>query len=114
MKMQKIFTLIGVLFFMTVFIAAAQGKDDEDSRDYKHANGVITESTGSSIVLNETLKVYLGYETKFFDSNGRPISNSLEESKCVAIEGSLNPDGSINAEKAYMRPCMVGRKDRLK
>lgn len=108
---------IFIVAFMIMFLGgqAAWGADTVDEREYKFMQGIINARGAGSVILNETVKVNLTRDTKFFDSRAR--RSTLQEMgryKWLYVEGVKERDGSITAEEVYYLPGYIDRKDRSK
>lgn len=92
---------------------SAWGVEVEDDREYKFMQGVINARTPSSLILNETVKVNLTAETRFFDSKGRKsASREISRYKWLYVEGVKESDGSITAVDVYYLPGRISKKER--
>jgi hypothetical protein len=86
-----------------------------DDREYKFMQGVINARGPGVVILNETVKVKLTRDTKFFDSAARKSDlRSMGRYKWLYVEGVKEPDGSITAEEVYYLPGYVSRKEMKK
>lgn len=104
-----IFCVIALFLFMTASRAAAGGEEQ------KFMQGVISSYGSASVILNETQRVNIGPSAAFYDSRGKPSSlAALGEAKWLYVEGTLEPDGSITAEKIYALPGYIKKKNRPK
>jgi hypothetical protein len=98
--------LVAVLYLGTALAMA------DDTREYKFVLGFVNSYDGTSLVINEHWKVNMTDETKVFDSRGRRAHTvRLWNNKWVYVEGPLDKKGEISAEKIYLLPGYVGKKD---
>jgi len=113
--MNKTRFLAVALLAMFLGAQAAWGAEAVDEREYKFMQGVINARGPGSVVLNETVKVNLTRDTKFFDSRGRKSAQqAITSYKWLYVEGVKERDGSITAEEVYYLPGYISRKDRPK
>jgi hypothetical protein len=93
-------------------LAGAVEGEGVDERLYKYFQGFVSAETTTGIVVNETRNVYVGSETKVYNSEGKPVeAKRLKGHKWVYIEGLLQSDGSVQATKIYLMPGHVEKKD---
>ncbi len=105
-KILAVLLLAGVL--LNHGIAAA-----EKARPWKFLQGGVTEYTGERIVLNEHQVINLTGNTKVFNSYGQERDlYYLRGHGWLYVEGKLRQDGSIDAERIYLLPGYIERKDR--
>ncbi len=114
-KTIKTVILAALLCFLPVISRAAGDIEPEDLREYKFVQGIVTGYSGSALMVNEGLRVNLKYDTKFFDSHGEPAgSYEVRVRKWIYMEGTVNADKSVDAEKIYLLPGRIGDKDKKK
>ncbi len=115
MKTIKTVILAALLGLLPVISATAGDIEPEDLREYRFVQGIVTGYNGSALMVNEGLRVNLKYDTKFFDSYGGPAgSYEIGKSKWIYVEGTVNVDKSLDAEKIYLLPGHIGNKDKKK
>ncbi len=105
-KILAVSLLVGVLLNHGVVVA-------EKQRPWKFLQGGVTEHTGDRIVLNEHLVINITGKTRVFNSYGHERDlYYLRGHKWLYVEGKLREDGSIDAERIYLLPDYIERKDR--
>lgn len=110
MAKAGVFCAIALFLFMTARPAGAA-----DGEEQKFMQGVISSYGSASVILNETQRVNIGPATAFYDSRGKISSlGMLGETKWLYVEGAIEPDGSITAEKVYALPGYINKKSRPK
>lgn len=113
--MNKSRFLAVALLVLFLGAPAAWGAEEVDEREYKFMQGVINARGPGSVVLNETVRVNLTRDTKFFDSSRRKSTpEAMSRHKWLYVEGVKKPDGSITAVEVYYLPGYVSRKEMSK
>lgn len=98
--------LVAVIYLGTALAVA------DDTGKYKFVLGFVNSYNGESLVINERWKANVTGETKVFDSRGEKAEAArLRTHKWVYVEGPLGMNGEINADKVYLLPGHVGKKD---
>jgi hypothetical protein len=103
--------------FLALFLGAqsAWGAEAVDEREYKFIQGVINARTPGSVLLNESVRVNLTRDTKFFDAKARKSTHQeMIRYKWLYVEGVKERDGSITAAEVYFLPGHISRKDKPK
>ena len=106
-----------VVALLALFLGAqgAWGAETVDEREYKFMQGVINARTPGSVLLNESVRVNITGNTKFFDAKARKSApQAITRYKWLYVEGVKERDGSITAEVIYYLPGHISRKDRPK
>lgn len=106
----RVFFIVLVLAFSIAGTAAG-----EDYGAERYMQGVISSFDASSVVLNESQRVNMSEATMYYDSAGRASGiQMIVERRWMYVEGRLETDGSITAEKIYSLPGYVSKKNRAK
>lgn len=115
MKILNTLIIAALLCLLPVVSRAAGEAVQEDLREYRFVQGIVTGYSGTSLLVNEGLRVNLKYDTKFFDSQGESVGNyEVKEHKWIYVEGTVNADKSVDAQKIYLLPGRVENKDKKK
>lgn len=108
----------GILFAAILFAFTVAGSAvwaSEDDAEMRFMQGVINSIGSSSFVLNEGQRVNMSQATEYFDSQGRPSGiQAIAEGRWLYVEGVIERDGSITAEKIYSLPGYISKKKRSK
>lgn len=103
------------LFALFIGVQSAWGAETEDDREYLFIQGVINARTAGGLILNESVKVNLAPETKYFDSKGRKSSlKEMSRHKWLYVEGVKERDASVTAVEVYFLPGHISKKERPK
>ncbi|OGP14327.1 MAG: hypothetical protein A2054_03765 [Deltaproteobacteria bacterium GWA2_55_10] len=98
-----------VLITAIILVFASVCKAEEKGRRYM--TGIVSGLDGAALVVNERHRVVLTYSTGVWWASGMQAGQyDLDTGKWVYVEGAVNTDGSIDAEKIYILPGPAGRK----
>lgn len=101
-----------LLFALTMAGGAAWASEDDEMR---FMQGIVNSVGSNSLVLSEGQRVNLSQATEYFDSQGRPSSiQAIAEGRWLYVEGFIERDGSVTAEKLYSLPGYINKKKRSK
>lgn len=102
-----------IALLILVFAASSPAHAGEGAQSFMQ--GVVSSFDATSFVLNEGRKVNIDGDTAYFDSRGRQSTiQVIAERKWLYVEGSLEHDGSVTAEKVYALPGYISRQNRHK
>lgn len=114
MKRAKI-AVFAVLFgLLLAFSASARDKDAEveELREYRLFQGVVSTYDGAIMVVNENITVVMTQDTKVYDSRSRETSRlGIKPGRWVYVEGPVRQDRGVDAEKVYILPRHIVKKD---
>ncbi len=114
LKIIQFIVVLSLIYISTSVTVFAEDIGD-DSVAQRFIQGYVSEDDGSRLVLNETWTIHITEETEFFNRRGKELKQlTLRGHKWIYVEGLLNPDGSIQAQKIYLIPGIVKIKDRRK
>ena len=84
----------------------------EDLREYRLFQGVVGAYDGTTMTVNENITVVTTQDTKVYDSGSRETSRyGIKPGRWVYVEGPLRPDKSVEADKIYILPRHIEKKD---
>jgi len=96
-------------------VQSAWGAETEDDREYLFIQGIISARTAGGLILNESVKVTLTRDTKYFDSKGRKSAlKEMSRHKWLYVEGIKERDASVTAVDVYFLPGYINKKERPK
>lgn len=102
-----------VLLALFLGAGSAWGLDAEDDREYLFIQGIISARTAGGLILNESVKVNLAPETKYFDSRGRKSSlKEMSRHRWLYVEGIKERDATVTAVDVYFLPGYISKKER--
>ncbi len=102
MRAALLLTLV-LLLFSSVSLA--------DERPQKYLTGIVSGLDGPALVVNERHRVVLSWSTGVWWADNRQAGKyEIDAGRWVYVEGAINSDGSIEAEKIYILPGPAGRK----
>ncbi|GMR04185.1 MAG: hypothetical protein BMS9Abin23_0074 [Thermodesulfobacteriota bacterium] len=79
-----------------------------DDREYRFIIGVVNKNQVWGVIVNEGTRVRITSETEVLNSNEKKRSRySIKEGAWLYVEGPLNYDGFVEAEKVYLLPGPV-------
>lgn len=111
--MRKAGFFTAVLFSFFLASPAVGQNADEGEKEYRFLQGVISSYGSASVVLNESQRINISHDTRFYDSRGRESGlYGLGDHKWIYVEGTPGPGGGIEAEKIFFLPRYIGKKER--
>ncbi len=114
MKRAKIAAFAVLFGLLLALSASARDKDAEveDLREYRLFQGVVSTYDGTIMTVNENITVVMTQDTKVYDSRSRETSRlGIKPGKWVYVEGPVRQDKGVDAEKVYILPKRIEKKD---
>lgn len=114
MKRVRIAVYAVLFVLLAAFFASAGDKDAEveDLREYMMFQGVVSAYDGTAMTVNENITVVMTPDTKVYDSRSKETSRlGIKTGKWVYVEGAVRDDKGVDAEKVYILPRRIGKKE---
>ncbi|HEY4707541.1 MAG TPA: DUF5666 domain-containing protein [Thermodesulfobacteriota bacterium] len=100
-----------VAVLITAVILAFSSVSAADERPQRYLTGMVSGLDGAALVVNERHRVVVTYSTGVWWASGKQAGQyDLDAGRWVYVEGAINTDGSIDAQKIYILPGPAGRK----
>lgn len=99
--------------FLAALLAAATAAPSWAAEGMRFMQGVVVAQDFSSFVMNEGQRVNFNGATAFHDRRGAPAGiEVISEKRWLYVEGVVEPDNSVTAERIYALPGYIKKKDR--
>lgn len=114
MKKTRIAAL-ALFFLAAAALAFGRAAMAEDPRPMKFIHGVVSGYEGQAMLVNEGWRVLRTKDTVVYTAAGKELKGvTIKARQWLYLEGFVNADGSVEAEKIYLLPRHIKGKERKK